>query len=320
MHKGLAGVGLVVALSTAAVVTARDRTSPDEWLERMSEAVQSMNYEGTVIRRQGGEVQPLKVVHKMIDGVVNERIVVQEGNGLEVIRIGDEAHCIVADRKTVLIEHWDNASTLFSTLPSSKVEPGPQYDVLILDRDERVAGRPAVKLAVRPNDSHRFEQRYWLDKSTGFPLRIELVDLNGDVIDQLKFADINLGADIAQQSLAPSVNLENYTWYATPMTAPPEEIEAEWTSDDLPAGFRIVAAKREVLRDTGQTVAHVVFGDGLANVSVFIAETPVEAIRQRESRGASNSFSTEVDGHQVTAVGEVPAATVEMIARSMRRQ
>ncbi|NNG11861.1 MAG: hypothetical protein HKM88_01280, partial [Halobacteria archaeon] len=33
--------------------------------------------------------------------------------------------------------------------------------------------------------------------------------------------------------------------------------------------------------------------------------------------GAMNAFGAIVDGHQVTVVGEVPALTVEMMARSV---
>jgi sigma-E factor negative regulatory protein RseB len=35
--------------------------------------------------------------------------------------------------------------------------------------------------------------------------------------------------------------------------------------------------------------------------------------------GGANTFSTVVEGHQVTAVGEVPAQTVEFIAHSVTR-
>ena len=131
---------------------------------------------------------------------MNERIVVQEGTPLEVIRVGDEVHCIVPHKKKVLVETWDTASSLFATLPRSSINPGSQYDVLILSYDERVAGRGAVKLAIRPIDSDRYEHRYWLDTGTGFPLRAETIDLDGNVVEQLKFADIRIAADINKQS------------------------------------------------------------------------------------------------------------------------
>lgn len=313
-------IGLIALMATAMQAAARDRVSPEEWLQKMSSAVQTLDYEGIVIRQQNGELQPLRVVHKMIEGVVNERIVVQEGNGLEVIRVGDQVHCILPDNKSVLIDHWENASTLFATLPSSTINPGVQYDVLILGRDERVAGRRVVNIAVRPNDGYRFEHRFWLDELTGFPLQTQLIDASGTVIDQLKFAGITIGKPISAQMLAPSMNLDSYTWYTRPSKPQHDEIQTDWVSDALPAGFNVVSTRQEVFSGSDRVVTHIVFGDGMASVSVFIAAMQDEEMEQRSQRGSASSYSTEVDGYQITAVGEVPPETVRVIATSMHRR
>ena len=155
-------------------VASADTTSPNEWLDRMSSVIKTMDFEGTVIRRRNGQSEALKVLHKVIDGVVHEKIITQEGNGLEIIRNGNEVHCILPDRKSVLIEHWSDDSTLFSTLPSSELRFGSEYDLSIV-REERVAGRRALLLAIRPHDGYRFGHRIWLDRETAFPLRTELV-------------------------------------------------------------------------------------------------------------------------------------------------
>lgn len=304
---------LLAGMSAAA----RDRISPSEWLERMSTAVSTIDYEGTVIRRQNGEAQALKVVHKVVDGVVNEKVITQEGNGLEIIRIGNEVHCILPDKKSVLIEQWNDRSTLFSTLPSSEVTFGSEYDLSVV-REERVAGRPAVLLAVRPHDSFRFGHRIWLDRETAFPLRTELIDNDGELIEQFKFADINLESAVSQQALAPSIDLESFTWYTDPVRVEAAEIETDWVCDDLPAGFRVISTKHEQLPGADAPVTHIVYGDGLATVSVFIAEQPDQEIARRSNLGASSSFSIESGNHQITAVGEVPAETVQRIASSMR--
>ena len=298
-------------------VAARDRISPNDWLDRMSVAVSTIDYEGTVIRRQNGEAQALKVVHKVIDGVVNEKVITQEGNGLEIIRIGNEVHCILPDKKSVLIEQWNDRSTLFSTLPSSEVSFGSEYD-LSLVREERVAGRPAVLLAIRPHDSFRFGHRIWLDRETAFPLRTELVGNDGELIEQFKFADINLESAVSQQALAPSMNLDNFTWYSDPVRVEAADIETNWVCDDLPAGFRVISTRHEQLPGADALVTHIVYGDGLATVSVFIAEQQDQEIARRSNVGAASSFSIESGEYQITAVGEVPAETVQRIASSMR--
>jgi sigma-E factor negative regulatory protein RseB len=304
---------LVAGTSSAA----RDRISPNEWLERMSAAVATIDYEGTVIRRQNGEAQALKVVHKVVDGVVNEKVITQEGNGLEIIRIGNEVHCILPDKKSVLIEQWNDRSTLFSTLPSSEVSFGSEYDLSVV-REERVAGRPAVLLAIRPHDSFRFGHRVWLDRETAFPLRTELVAGDGELIEQFKFADINLESGVSEQALKPSIDLANFTWYSDPGRVDAAEVETDWICDDLPSGFRVISTRHERLPGADAPVTHIVYGDGLATVSVFIAEDQNHEIARRSNVGASSSFSIESGDYQITAVGQVPAETVQRIASAMR--
>ncbi|MEX0976039.1 MAG: MucB/RseB C-terminal domain-containing protein [Woeseia sp.] len=306
-------------LTVAVSADARDRTSPEDWLNRMSSAVASIDYEGTVIRRYNGETRALKVVHKVVDGVVNEKVITQEGKGLEIIRIGNEVHCILPDSKSVLVEQWNDQSTLFSTLPSSDAQFGASYDLSVV-REERVAGRPAVLLAVRPHDVYRFGHRLWLDRETAFPLRTELIANDGEMIEQLKFADINLEAGVAAASLAPSINLDNFTWYTEPTRVAAAEIDSEWTCDDLPPGFRVISTRHERLPGADAPVTHVVYSDGLATVSVFIAEIQEAEMARRTRVGVSNSYSIQTGDYQITAVGEVPSMTVQRIASSMRRQ
>lgn len=296
--------------------SAQDIT-PHDWLNKMANAVQTTNYEGTVIRLQNGKVEALKVVHLISDGVIREKVIVQEGNGLEIIRNGNEVQCILPDEKSVFVEEWNDQSTLFSTLPSSDIRFGNEYDVSIV-RNERVAGRKAVLLAIRPHDEYRFGHRLWLDTATGFPLQTKLVGHDGNAIEQVKFADINLDKEIHASALAPSISTEDFRWFTQPRRAIRQAVESPWSSDDLPPGFQVVSTHEEELPDGESRVMHILYSDGLANVSVFIEPAKGKRIGRRSRVGASNTFSTEFDGYQITAVGEVPATTVERIATSMR--
>jgi len=304
--------------------SAQDIT-PHDWLNKMANAVQTTNYEGTVIRLQNGKVEALKVVHlisdgvireKVSDGVIREKVIVQEGNGLEIIRNGNQVQCILPDEKSVRVEEWNDQSTLFSTLPSSDIRFGSEYDVSIV-RNERVAGRNAVLLAIRPHDEYRFGHRLWLDTATGFPLQTKLVSDDGDAIEQVKFADISLDKEIDASALAPSISTENFRWFTQPQRAITQAVDSPWSSDGVPQGFEVVSTHEEELPGSEFPVIHILYSDGLANVSVFIEPADGKKIARRSRVGASNSFSIEIDGYQITAVGEVPATTVEQIATSM---
>ena len=314
----LAAWPVVVAAQLSCSATAHaERIEPNEWLSRMGAAVQQTSYEGTVIRIQNGKAEALKVVHTVSDGVIREKVVAQEGNGIEIIRYGNEVHCILPDRKSVLVEEWDDQSTLFSTLPSSEVRFGSEYDVSVV-REERVAGRQAILVAIRPHDSYRYGHRIWLDVETAFPLQTQLIDEDGAAIEQVKFADISLNKEIEASALAPTVSTENFRWFNQPSRHVSRAIETDWQSGDLPQGFRAVSTHAEQLPGTEDvTTTHILFSDGLANVSVFIAPADEGTIPGPSRVGGSNSYTAIVDDHRVTAVGEVPAMTVERIATTM---
>ncbi len=316
-HRYLAILTAVSLLATGSM-TARAQSSPDELLDRMNHVVNVVDYEGTVFRREGGETEALRIVHKIIDGVVNERLVSQEGNGLEIIRIGNEVHCILPDRQTVLIEKWANQSTLFSALPSSEIRYGAEYDVSIV-REDRVAGRQAIMLAIRPHDTFRYGHRIWLDEETSFPLKTEMISNDGELIEQIKFADISIGDGISNDALAPSMSLENFSWYTQPARYESVDVDTNWECADLPSGFRAISAKTEQLPGADSPVTHIVYSDGMAMVSVFIAERNETKIAEKSSVGSSNSYSIQQDDFQITVVGEVPSATVQRIAGSMQQ-
>lgn len=284
----------------------------------MNHVVNVIDFEGTVFRRENGESEALRIVRKIIDGVINEKLVSQEGNGLEIIRIGNEVHCILPDKQTVLIEEWANQSTLFSALPSSEIRYGAEYDISIVG-EERVAGRRTIVLAIRPHDGYRYAHRIWLDEETSFPLKTEMVSIDGELIEQIKFAEIIIGDGVRSESLAPSMSLDNFSWFSEPKRYHAAEIETDWQSTDLPPGFRAVSTTSKQLPGATAPVTHIVYSDGMANVSVFIAEATEAKIAGKSHVGASSTYSIRRGDYLITVVGEVPAATVERVAISMQQ-
>ena len=290
---------------------------PQDWLNRMAAVVHSISYEGTVIRIHGSNVEALKVVHTVENGVVQEKVVAQEGSSLEIIRNGNEVHRILPDRRSVLVEEWDDKPTLFSTLPSSDVRFGSEYDVSIV-RKERVAGRETIMLAIRAHDGYRYGHRIWLDTETAFPLQTQLIS-DGEAIDQVKFAEIRLNQEIHASALEPSVSTEHFTWLRQSTGHEGSTVKTDWNSESLPSGFRAVSIHEDTMASSEEVVTHILFSDGLANVSVFIAARSGELQAGPARLGGSNAYSVEYGDFEITAIGEVPAMTVEQIATSMRR-
>ena len=88
----------------------------------------------------------------------------------------------------------------------------------------------------------------------------------------------------------------------------------------LPPGFRMATRSSQALPGSKEPVEHLVFTDGVASVSVFVEpRKPDSKTNDGPTRfGSSSAFSTVIDDHQVTAIGEVPPNTVEFIANQVK--
>jgi sigma-E factor negative regulatory protein RseB len=93
---------------------------------------------------------------------------------------------------------------------------------------------------------------------------------------------------------------------------------------DAPAGFRLVRTER--VAGNAALSEQLVYTDGVASVSVYVephaaAEKSDAATAIAEStivRGALSIHSRDAGGLRVTALGDVPPATVQAMAKSVR--
>jgi sigma-E factor negative regulatory protein RseB len=108
---------------------------------------------------------------------------------------------------------------------------------------------------------------------------------------------------------------------------------SSYQASELPPGFHLTVQGAQTIGAATVPASHLVYSDGLATVSVFVeaqpespasgadaaSAAPVDPPMEGLARvGSGFAFSTVVQGHQVTAVGEVPAQTVEFIAHSVK--
>ena len=155
-------------------------------------------------------------------------------------------------------------------------------------------------------------------------LKFDLTGVDGEAIEQVMFTSLGIGDRISAAALKPSLTGDGYAWYRQESSdrKPVKNTDAPgWTVERLPAGFRMVNFQHKRMRQDSISAEHMVFSDGLATVSVYVEKlaedkTPVTG---PSSMGAMNAYRAEVDGYQVTVIGEVPSATVQMIARSVSR-
>jgi sigma-E factor negative regulatory protein RseB len=94
-----------------------------------------------------------------------------------------------------------------------------------------------------------------------------------------------------------------------------------WKPDRLPPGFSLTTYRYHPGDDEGSAFEHLVYGDGLAALSVYVEAAPGEPPRPglTQKKGTLHAFTGCHDGVFVTVVGNVPAPTVELVGRSVQR-
>ena len=295
------------------------------WLERMSRALSSQSYEGRFFHLRQSRSESMRIIHRVDSkGRITERLVSLDGSGREIIRNDDEVICYLPDKKVVLVEKRTENNSLVSALPVYNDALESLYKIERSGGVVKALGRKTQIIEVRPRDQYRYGYRLWLDQETAMPLKSQLCDNNGKVIEQILFAELNLRDRIPAGELKASISGEGYHWLRqddAPVASVTNAVMG-WSVARLPAGFRLTTWRMQVIAGSPTPVRHLVYSDGLASVSVFIEPRGAQVLPQQglSKVGAAFAYSRDLDGHQVTAVGEVPAATVEAIATGVRRQ
>jgi sigma-E factor negative regulatory protein RseB len=312
-----AGSCAALLASAGASVAEED---PAGWLARTDRALATRNYEGVFVHEHAGETETLRVIHRVGSDGVSERLLSMDGSGREFIRKGSQLTCYLPDQRTVLVERASEARLLLGGLPRIDATPAGMYRITELQKT-RVSGRDARVIAVTPMDQMRYGYRVWIDEATAMPLKTQLRNGQGQVLEQIVFTDLRLPLHIADGELEPAVDARNYRWVQH-LDDPVESrgLAVSWEASVLPPGFRMTVSARQVLHSG--PVEHLVFSDGLASVSVFVEigrEQRAEQVSDDAATiGSSSAYSTVVQGYRVTAVGEVPPDTVRAIAQSIR--
>jgi sigma-E factor negative regulatory protein RseB len=315
----------LVALSATAQAALAEGAAPAEpptrWLERMNLALTTRNYDGTFSHWHGGRVETLRIIHRVQDGAISERLASLDGSGREFIRTGSSLACYLPDKRTVLVEQRPREESLVG-FPTVNDQTASFYDIREVGRT-RLNRRETHVISVSPRDEYRYGYRLWIDDSTAMPLKTQLCDAHGNIIEQIVFASLTLPSRIPDSAFRPEVSTEGFQWLRNDAMPPlPPAAALAWNAMRLPPGFRMTVRSAQLLPGSSGPVDHLVFTDGVASVSVFvevqqgrIGQPPMS---QSAAVGSSSAFSTVVDGHKITAVGEVPPATVEFIATQVK--
>ncbi len=297
--------------------------SLSEWLLRMHEASRRRAYVGTLVVTSGNSMASARVWH-VCDGTQQvERVESLTGTPRSTFRRNDEVVIFSPQSRVAVSEKRESLGHFPNLLkaPDADIE---KYYSARQEGFERVAGFDADVLQLQPRDSLRFGYRIWSERKTGLVIRLQTLDAQGRVLEQVAFSELQLDAPVSMDKLQRMMgDTEGYKVHKPELIKTTAAAEG-WELRRPVSGFQPVSCYRRPVAEAVPALQWV-FSDGLATVSLFIE--PYEARRHAQdgllSMGATHTLMRRLDAPGgpwwLTVVGEVPAATLQAFAQGLAR-
>ncbi|MBV5308945.1 MucB/RseB C-terminal domain-containing protein [Chromatium okenii] len=268
-------------------------------LERMTNALHALNYEGVLVYLHDNRLETLNLLHRVTQGQVQERLVSLSGPVRTVARERDRILSAQPEGQPFAVDPPSSGGHILATEGIDPAALDAHYRIAILGT-ARIAGRDTEVIGIIPRDALRYGYRFYIDRATALPLKSDLIDQQEEPLEQLMFTTISIspadGATLARSG--------------QPMrNAPATEASSRWRFGTTPAGFQLVL-HREIRQPDGALTEHFLFTDRLCAYSIYIEDESQEGLNGVTNTGAVHAAGRTIDGYRVTALGEVPAATV----------
>lgn len=301
-------------------------TSPtlNDWLVRWHEASKNRAYTGTFVVSTNQTISSAKIWH-VCDGQQQlERVDALTGPARTTIRRNEAVITFVPESKLSVSEKRESLNTFPSLLQTSVPTLGEHYTLKHQAGADRVAGFDADVVDLVPRDDFRFGYRVWSEKKTSLILKLQTLDAQSRVLEQVAFSELQLDAPVrigdllrAMKQRAGYSSQKIELVHTTPQTQ-------GWQLKHTVPGFMTVACHfREQAQpiEPNQQALQWVLSDGLASVSAFIESFDPRRHTQegQMAAGSTHSLSRRYAHYWVTWVGEVPFKTLSRFAAALER-
>lgn len=290
----------------------------DPWLalQKTAYAARELNYQGVFVYQNGNQTRSVQITHMNNAGRELTRNVVLDGQPREVFSEGSDIVIFNAKNNKVVIEKRRGQNLFPAMLPTNLDALKHSYTAK-LGTIERIAGREAQIIDLIPNDNFRYSIKVWSDMEFGLLVKMSLLDHQGRALEQIGFTQLSMMNTHDLNWFQPKIDLTKQ--YVMEDETEVTHVTNNWVVANLPPGYRKIDHIEHTVPGKNTMVNQVIFSDGIASVSLFI-EPIKKGVRPKMGHkvvGSTNICANVVEGYQVIVVGEVPAQTVQQIAKAV---
>ncbi len=305
---------LLLALPAAA--------SNDGWLqfERSQQAVRQFNFDLTFVQVRANQISTFRWLHGVHEaqGAILvktelEQLTPQDLTGTDTFRRGDRVYYATPDLPMqATINHY--IKELPVILFHNQLDIMKLYDA-VPGSSTSLSGRTAQLLRLTALAGSRFSYWLWLDAETGFPLRVDTVDANNQVLERWMVVHLQvtptLPTELAQLMTADlSVEPMMLAEETTPVS---HNFALNW----LPDGYQLLSQQLPVMTHNAEILAAWLITDGLHQISVFVQPTTGVA-EQAYRDGATTILVQPKQKFDITVIGPLDVELARQLADAVQ--
>lgn len=339
----LAGSGSVAAQASPPPVPAEQRARPVEggpaqrgvsdWLARMHEGSRRRAYVGTFVVSSGASIASSRIWH-VCDGASQvERVESLTGAPRSTFRRNDQVITFLPESREALAETRESLGLFPNLLGATESSIAEFYRATVV-ATERVAGFDCDVVQLQPKDRLRFGYRIWSESRTGLVIKMQTLDVDGQVLEQAAFSELQLDAPVSMQKLTRMMASTDGYEVKRPELVRTTALAEGWLLKGGVPGFKPMSCYRRagsVLAggSAPEETMQWIFSDGLASVSIFVE--PADARRHGApgsmAIGATRTLTKRIVNKSsdkarewwLTVVGEVPGSTLALFVQGLER-
>ncbi len=291
-----------------------------ELVQKMSDAMRNLSYRGNFVYMHEDQLESMQISHYRDAQGEKERLISLNGEAREIIRDNQNLTCIWPSSRKVVVDtsRKNSFSPIFIPEDIERLEKFYHMNEVGTDR---IAGMDTIIVHIDPRDRYRYGMKFWINRENHLMMKSSLIDESGREVEQVMFTSLEVFEDDEKPlfDIMPSID-DDYTriQYHRGKEAIAVAGSSAWQLETTPGGFFRESVLRRELPGSDHVVHQMVYTDGLASLSIFIERNTSETPQGGTSMGAVNAFIRIVNNHSVTAIGEVPAITVQKIAEAVK--
>ncbi|WHP32534.1 sigma-E factor regulatory protein RseB [Trabulsiella odontotermitis] len=294
-------------------VNASADVSSGALLQQMNLASQSLNYELSFVSISKQGVESLRYRHARLNNQPLSQLLQMDGPRREVVQRGNEISYFEPGLEPFTL----NGDYIVDSLPSLVYTDfkrlSPYYDFISVGRT-RIADHLCEVIRVVAKDGTRYSYIVWLDSETKLPLRVDLLDRDGETLEQFRVIAFTVNNSVSD-------SMENLAKASLPplLSVPAgDKSSFNWTTSWVPQGFSEVSSSRRTLPTLNVAVESRLYSDGLFSFSVNVSRATPTSSEQMLRTGRRTVTTSVRDNAEITIVGELPPPTAKRIAESVK--